>query len=170
MIVIETENGRFEGETEREALRLARKARRESAKREHLAAIARKRAYDRARCEGFNILARKLSGQGFPRGWRFIPAGDPHCPTIERRGESLRRIVIETEDGRGELEFYKIEILGIVENGAGWAMGVFVVNDGKTELWSVGADGSATAIAHCPGILPSEFNIGGANRNEWSAA
>ncbi|MFH1921775.1 MAG: hypothetical protein ABIP48_18070 [Planctomycetota bacterium] len=152
-MILETEHGRFEADTESEVLMLARKAKREAEKAEKLKEEWRKQARLYAHENGFRVYDRHLEdGKGFPRGWMCHKPGDKYFPP-QRQDEfgiyTLTRI--EGEHGTAELELYdrSWRVVATVENGAGYTMTVFIED---TDTGTV----RASAVGVCEGQVAIE--------------
>jgi len=172
MVKLETENGCFEAETIKEAQRAERKAARANDRK----AAERRKLHDlalvHAAAQGFAILARKAEGKTFPAGWRFCPAGHPNATVHRGNGEFDRscRLVIETETGKGDWDFYAWRFVGNVENGAGWTMAIAMQReDGSVSLHAVGIIDGEVATAIIPGVDVNEFRRAGEPREEFDA-
>lgn len=166
MVIIETDNGRFEGETIREAERAAKKAAREAAKLEAARAELRKRATLEAMANGFKILRAVASDNGIPRGWAVRPAekcyGVKHLEAdpADRLND---RYEIETEHGRGVLKLYRGKCRGFIDNASGWLMACVVDDyDGNPRVYAVGAHEGEADAELVPGVSPDQFRKGGA--------
>ena len=89
MFVIETELGRFVGETEREAKRLLRKAERERAKQEAKAAANRKLATQMAEARGYIHYRNHFEDYRPPYSW-LVKQGDPSFPATQDEFDGRR--------------------------------------------------------------------------------
>lgn len=151
MVTLETQHGRFTAETVKDAEKLAKKAAREAEKRDAAISELRKVANVRADAQAFRILRMKASENGIPRGWAVRPVGMPHgTTTVKRAAEEFFGddvLVIETEDGRGEMNIYRNSFVGHIENGAGWTIAVVLRADGVDRVFAVGThEGQAQGV------------------------
>jgi len=171
MVTIETDNGRFEADTIKEAQRLERKAARENAKREAAKAKLRDVARLHAAAAGFDILSRKADGREFPPAWTFFPAGSPHTTAREKMPREFDRacnVEIETADGRGEFDFYGSRFVGNVENGAGWTIAIALSDDSAgVRLFAAGACETEAAVILIPGMKPEDFRRTGEKADDF---
>lgn len=156
-LVLETEDGRFEAATEAEVLALSRKARREAARAEKAKESAWTLARSRAAEAGYRLYSLGLRFGGPPRGIRFYArAAHPWVAsriTVSPCGEV---IWYETEaGGRAEQGHGGYQVRGIVQNGAGWDMGV-VLEDrsrpGEMEFLALGTAGGFASLVELPGL------------------
>lgn len=159
MFAIETDLGRFQGETEREAKRLLHKAIREAKKREREIESLRKTARERAESAAYGFYERlHRNGQdNWPRGWRLITASE-NCWSCRRVwDESVHHTVwhIESEDGRAVCDVYD-GVTHCVENGAGYCIAVAIPKQ-DAELFAVGVCGEVGCWVPMPGIKAEWF-------------
>jgi len=129
-VAIENEYGRFEADTEKEALALARegarKARAEAKQREHLRNVAR----GAAGVKGFYILGHYLDGT-MPPAWRFYPPHHPWAKSLYRNvpheyGGRFRTTEFTTEGGTAKVDHYGYDLVGAVCGGAGYTIAYFL--------------------------------------------
>jgi len=165
MFAIETELGRFEGETEKaakKALRKAEKANRaEQKRRSDLSNVAMMRA----RANGFRILSFVLTKETMPNGWMFHAPSEPHLPI--KVGAALRHgisraypsVTFEGEHGKAEAEFYGFEFIGVVLNGAGYPIAFFLrdMTTNAIDAYAVGIEQDVVAWDALPTITPEHF-------------
>ena len=153
--MIETDLGRFEAETEKEAKKALKAAQKRQAKidAEHNAnyLIARGRACG----EAYNILSRKLSGKEMPPGWRIKPVNEKTwcCRLFWCEVKQQRGYMIETAEGCCAVFPYDA-ITHVLENGAGFAMAIAIEKQ-DYELFAVGIE--KTAAAHRGKRRPNEI-------------
>lgn len=139
MYAIETELGRFEAETEKDA----KKALRAAMKRQETIDADENRKYQKARLValsvGFRIYEQSFmtdhAAGALPRGWRYFNHLDDYtCKEIHEDGR--RGYEIDTENGRAKVFPYD-PIVGYVENGAGFCIAVAIANQ-DMDLFAVG--------------------------------
>lgn len=155
MFAIETELGRFEADTEKDAKRLLRAAQRKQAAIDASENEIRTLAHLRACKAAYFIYERKGRGEEMPRGWRVKPVSECSycCRTIYKDGH--RHYQIETEQGIAVVDPYD-DITHCVENGAGFCMAVSIANQ-DCELFAVGVNEERAAWVAMPGVSRDEF-------------
>jgi hypothetical protein len=168
MIAIETENGRFEAETLKEAKKLADKAEREARKQSAAREVLTKTARERAEAQGFRMIrSRHLNGnpdKPFPRGWRFIPSHSSGIQCVKQLPKSdswyYPQLQIETEAGTGLVEFSGRRLWGWIENGAGFCLAVVVdsIYSKDPKVCAVGVCDNVAWYEEVPTVQPSEFS------------
>lgn len=164
--VLETDIGRFEAETPEAAVRLSKAAQRQHAAEERRREKARDLARERAMVNGFAVYDRKAEGKEFPCGWMYYQVGTPHVAVrvepVEDR-DWLTCVTVDTEWGMGSIELLERyhAIHGVVENGAGHVMILFLVDPTLQEqgqlAWAVGCADGELAFAMLHGIKSSMF-------------
>lgn len=164
MYAIETELGRFEGDTEKEAKKALRKAQRERAKQDAIESELRKVARLRAESQAYHIYDEKtrvaLGHQkrtSLPPGWVLYPVTtEGYCV---REGYDTNRheryYDIETEDGRASVYPYDA-ITHFVMNGAGFCMAIAIANQ-DVELFAVGVHEERAYWVPLYGVKREEF-------------
>lgn len=160
MYAIETSLGRFEADTEKEAKKALRAARRKQDKIDAENSAKHTAAMFKAYREAYRIQDCKLSGKELPPGWRLQVASASAwcCREIYSTDRAQRGYSIETNDGRAEVFPYD-PITHYVENGAGFCMAVCIANQ-DAEVFAVGIeDGRATWIP-LAGIKKDDFRKG----------
>lgn len=165
MFKIETDYGTFEGETEKEALKLLAKGKKAHAKTEVERQERNKLACLRADAMAYKLLRRMLKGEQFPRGWVCSAPGQPYSAIRQDAlpdGRMGTRFVCE--DGEFVDRFYGYTVVSAVTNGSGYAMAFFLRCDstGEVEAYAVGAEGSAGAWVEVPGLTVAHFQREGA--------
>lgn len=147
MVTLTTEHGEFSAETEAEAVKLARKAKREAAKEEKRQEAARTTALQRAKTAGFRVYDRFLEDKPMPPAWIIHKAGNRFFPA-QRYEAPYTYTRIDTEDGRGEIRLYDrgYSIVASVDNGAGFTMLLFVKDCDTTD------PPRAYAVGVCDGV------------------
>ena len=171
MIAVETEFGRFEADTEREALKLSRAAKREAAKQQKVDDANREVAKCRAAATGYGILyhVAELNGDQSRRGWRVYRPGDKWFPhsKVEDSYETYR---IETEHGYAHIKFFRSfygrcstdhHIIGMLMNGCGYHIAIWVQSGDDLICYSVGACEDQYHMAELPRVNTSMFQGGG---------
>ena len=158
MTRIENDLGVFEAETEAEALKKARAAKRHAKKaekqREESLRMARLYA-----CEaGFQLherLAEVRTGEQktLPRGWRWLAPGQSYCPVKvlpdERAALGGHVATYEMPHTRVRVEHHGYRITGVLVNGAGYPLAVVIddVEPGRpTYVYALGADDGVLAL------------------------
>lgn len=151
-MILETDHGRFEAETECEVMRMARKAKRETERKEKLQAACREKAQRCAHENGFRVYDRFLEEKEFPRGWECRKPGAKYFPPQRKDEFGIYTLTqVEGDHGRGWLELYdrSWRLVALAENGAGMAMVAFIedVNTGKVQASAVGVYEDQVALA-----------------------
>lgn len=155
MYVIETELGRFEGDTEKQAKAALRKRQKEQEKIDAEECRLRKIAQDRAESMAYRFYERHHQGR-MPKGWRVLP--------VSESGYSCRRILedgyrvgyeIDGGDSRARVFPYDA-ITYYVENGAGFCTAIAIANQ-DVELFAVGVHEGRACWVPMPGISMTEF-------------
>lgn len=162
MVKIETENGVFEAETIKAAEKLAKAAAKKAEKERIEKSRLQQVAHVKAEAQAYRIMAAKMRPEGrMPRGWVFHShVAAPYEP-VQLTGEYWdKRIVVETESGKGTANFYGRDVLeGWVENGSGYCIAVVIRYDGMpSAVLAVGTHEGELAMAEVYGITASEFN------------
>lgn len=159
MYAIETDLGRFEADTERDAKRKLRAAKKKQdaidieASRKYQAAILK------ASSQAYCLYERKGRGEEMPRGWMYFTDTATTFRAVRQtaRGDYHERgYEIETSDGKATAFPYD-DIVGFVENGAGFCMAVAIANQ-DCELFAVGVFEDRVAWLPLYGISVCEFN------------
>jgi hypothetical protein len=155
MFAIETDLGRFEGETERDAKALLRKAqaRKRAEDKENERRYAQARYH--AAMVAYSIYERKSSGQAFPAGWRAHTINSRHSAVNSSYVDYRTTYTIDCEHGRGSTAPFD-PITHSVENGAGYCIAVSIANQ-DCELFAVGACEGVIAWLPMPGIALDDF-------------
>lgn len=163
MVTIEVNGVRVEcddAKAARKALRDAEKrAAKEQAERDRCYGAARTQAESKA----YRILWHKAKHEAMPRGWRLYEEHEPYAKGLFSAlpvefGYGWKH-EIECECGRVALEHYGSTLVGVVCNGAGYALAL-VLHDNTTHeetVFAVGADGGHIALADVPGVVADEF-------------
>lgn len=156
--VIETDEGRFEGETEGQAKRALRKARDAARKLARAEKAAHEIAKGRAECAGYRVLARLASPDPLPRGWEIVGC-DHYAHTVAYANGGYTSVV-ETTDGRGSWTWAfedASKILGALCDVTGYAFALFVDCDdanafGVGVATIEGTDRTVVTLADLPGV------------------
>ncbi len=166
MVTIETDLGRFEGSTLKDAERVYKKAQREADKRSKIREGIQAVAFRRAQAGGFQILTHKIRHEtaDFPRGWAFTSADHADIRFYAEIGESKpgedTPITIETQDGRGTFGVWRRSTFrGVVSNGSGFAIAVALREHGDKDelLYAVGTNEGEAQMARLYGIVSDDF-------------
>jgi hypothetical protein len=162
MIVLETDHGRFEAATEREALTAARKAKKAADTLERQREANRGLAYLRAERNGYRILRWKARND-CPRGFIARP-GEPCGPTIHvASGSSTtwHQASYETPDGRITIDHHGYRVEGVATDAGGFTVAVFLTDDsGQREAYALGVAGDQWAFADLPGVSMADWKEG----------
>jgi hypothetical protein len=156
MIVLETDHGRFEADTEDEALALARKARREALALERARAVWHQLADMRAMAHAYRILRERARDEA-PFGF-FTRPGEPRGSAVSRESDSLgsawHRARYETPDGPAQVEHHGWLVEGAVCDGGGFTVAVFLMNPrtGERGTYAIGVEHDQWAFADLPGV------------------
>ena len=143
--------GTFSADTEKEVQKLVRKAKKDKAALEYTKETERSEAGRRAEQNGYWIYSFALREGGPPRGVRALTRDVDHvahCITTESSGD---RMVYETEHGALTYDHYGYRVVAVIENGAGWMIGV-VLQDTNPEipaqLYAVGVCGESCFFSY----------------------
>jgi len=159
----------YTGKSVREARNLARRASAKERKLREAASGAYSRATERAQSQGYNILSRVFN-RDVPPGWSVSLTGTAYGPKERvESGESGKISIFDTEAGRGEWGWPSttIEVLGVLRNGAGYDIAVFVSSTDGVEAFSIGVarygqdDLSVARLASLPGVTLEYFRTRG---------
>lgn len=170
MLTITTDYGTFTGETEAEAIKAARKAKREAAKRDAEQAKLREVAYTRAAEKGFRILCRVLEHGKMPRAWRLYRPGDKWAENLFARsvetdfhGFPTGTAFVVESPGEGQsrvmVGHYGCEMVGAVCGGAGFTLCYFLRDrtTGEVECRALGCHMGVYATERVPTVTPEMF-------------
>lgn len=165
MITIETEHGRFEADTEKDALRQVRAAKRAAAKQAKVDEQNRQTAYERAAVNGYAILSRLLDQGHAPRGWRYCELGSRFCMHTTEKftafDKMYHEVRYETEWGNVTAEHWGHRLVGTVWNGAGFCICAFFQDidhmDWEPTAIAVGVCEDQIAFRELPTIMISFF-------------
>lgn len=167
MYAIETELGRFEADTEREAKKAMRAAKAKAERDRKLKNHRRQIASERAKATAFDVMNRVLSGEPCPCGWRYYPAGHKHACRAKREPSSISgyprsTITVRTKYGEVAIPDWYVRLMGSVMNGAEWDILLYVDNGDDELCVAVGVCEGVYAIETIHGI-PSTWFIGGSD-------
>lgn len=167
MIAVETTQGRFEAETEREALKLARKAKREAAKEEAKNEARREQARLFAQANAYHVLERFLEAGHGRRGWHLAKPDEAYFPRVKRDHTLIDYRPYDTmhyefQKGRADFEHYGCTCEAIAYDGAGFAMVTFLKDNhtGAMTAYAVGGFENQVALVALPKITPEFFEKG----------
>lgn len=159
MYAIETDLGRFEGDTEKEAKAAMRKARKIAQAKERELEELRKTARMRAEAVAYGFYERLHSnGQlSWPRGWRLITASENCWSCRKVWDDNAHQTVwhMETEHGKAVCDVYD-GVSHAIENGAGYCIAVAIPKQ-DAELFAVGVCGEVGCWVPMPGIRAEWF-------------
>lgn len=167
MIKLETEYGTYEADTMQEVRKLASKGKAKAARAAQEREANYKRAREKAGAQAFQILARKVKGEEFPRAWTFFSNANRNGPVKElpREHSWQCKLEIETPDSeRGTYDFSYHAFLGSVCNGSGFAIAIILqdtyrgVSGGARSVFAVGVHNGAVAIEEIPTVTIEDFH------------
>ena len=141
MYAIETDVGRFEGETEREAKRLERSARRAAGKQEKTDQANRETARIRAQTAGFRVLSQIVAGGDCPTGWVFYSTRHRFGPKLERGDNGYSTTcILDTQWGTGKWTYVdgSHSVVGAAWTSGGFHQVLFVDNGDGPDAYSIG--------------------------------
>lgn len=164
MYAIETDLGRFEGETEREAKRklqtAKRKHNREAAERERIREAARSVAYKHA----YAFYSRYLSGEKCAPAWLLYRGADSYGFKILRMyphdvdGNTLD---FDTPDGHAKINYWRAPVLtGVIIDGGGYAKAIELDCGDGPQLFAVGYSQDIAVLEPLFGIPVDWFPAG----------
>ena len=158
MFAIETELGRFEAATEKEAKAAMRKAQRGAKAAAEEKSARYNRALERAAAAGFDLLKRKLTGEGMAFEW--TDANTPCGPRVTAVGERHQMATVDTADGAAEIELYGYRCAGAVVGPGGWCKALAMQDadrPGETEFYAVGVCEGVFAWTRVPGVSRADY-------------
>ena len=158
MFAIETELGRFEADTEREAKKALRAAMKTQAAIDARENEIHKQCRLLAGNQAYAIYDNIMRKESMPRGWRI--------KTVSTAAESVRMIpddtasrgrayVIDAEHGSATVRPYDA-ITHYLENGAGWCIAVAIANQ-DAELFAIGVSENRCYWVPLYGVAMSDF-------------
>lgn len=160
MYAIETDIGRFEADTEKDAKKLLRAARR----KQDAIDAENARKYEQARLRAFqhayNVYERKGRGEEMPRGWRIKPVTTTNdsyaCREFWSEEKHSRAYRIDGgANGVADVSPYD-PITHYLENGSGYCIAVVIANQ-DSELFAVGVYDGIACWVPLYGVSISEF-------------
>lgn len=163
MFAIETDLGRFEAETEKEAKKLLRAAQAKDRKEREI----KKGLYDlarmRAQANGYWVYSRLAEEKEFPRGWSYHDPLGKYSPATLSYSDSLSRtpkITWQGEHGTAESEHYGYDFWGCVSNGAGFPLLAFIRDRHSKviECYAIGIEQDQCCWVAMHGITIDQFN------------
>ena len=146
MVRITTDLGSFEAETEKEVMRLVRRAKKEQAAKEAVCERNREIARLRADSNGYKILRGEMRVD-------LVKVGEPCCPKVEVTGIGSSKITVEGMNGiddRAVITFLHYSLIGALISPAGYVMAVFLqdLDTPETVLcYAVGVEANQYAFA-----------------------
>jgi hypothetical protein len=130
----------------------------------------------RAQSSGWNVLHRKLTtNEAFPKGWRRYQPGAKYARSLvfpDKDDVIDGHTKVSTRDGYASVNTYAREIVGVVTDGSGWVIVVFMrdktysssLSGGyysdesqPVSAWAVGACEGQYHLAELPGIHENDF-------------
>lgn len=158
MVTLTNKHGTFEAETEKQAIALARKAKRDAEKEEKRRGDAYDRAHDKAAIRGYYLLDHawraRSAGARMGRAWVLIdPTYGGHGVTVRERSTffGAMRGHIATYEGV-EFDHIGMHVVDVLADGCGWVIAVILRpvdvvlgDDSKDDVAIVGiADGAVS--------------------------
>lgn len=171
MVTIKDEAlGEFQGETEKEALRALRKARRVEAKAEQARRADRGRAAENAYVRGFRLhewLAEVRTGEreSLPQAIRVRPPHESYSTSVREREFSRGHVATYgTPVGQLEFDHFGYHVEHVIDGGSGFVIGVILrdCDRGTRGVHAIGAHEGQIVLVHCT-IDPDEL-IGAAKQ------
>ena len=155
MYCIETDQGRFEAETEIDAKRAMRAAHKKQLLQDTLENEKYVLARLRAGQSAYRVYERNGRRVSLPPGWRIMPTTPDTWAVREITHNDQRGYQIETEDGRAIVCPYD-SITHHVENGSGYCMAI-VIDNQDCDLFALGVAGDRAAWLPLYGISTEDF-------------
>lgn len=159
MYTIETHLGRFEGETEKAAKALLRKAEKARKAKQLVDNANFQLARVRAEAQAYRIMTTRGNDGLFPRGWRMLPiTADSYCvqaKTVDFRTEWQ----IDTGYGKAQSHFHGSRPVEYIESGAGYCLALVFHNPKTNEriFCAVGIEADQVSVVEIPGIAADMF-------------
>lgn len=156
--IIETELGRFEGETEREAKKLLRAAKKEADAQRTIATSRRHMASLHAAVQAATIMDFFIEGAA-PCGWRFYPAGHENAARVvyDDEGEYRADLIVDTKWGRTNIELYRPELVGSLMDGSGYTIAVWLQDGQQVAGHAVGHSEGESSMYRLPLTIQPDF-------------
>ena len=161
MYVIETSLGRFEGETEKQAKALMRKAKKAHDEQQAIDSANYQLAYVRAQAQAYAIMSRKVKGEGMPQGWRLLPITASSYCVREVYEDYQAQWVVDVGNAQAQSGFHGARPYEYIENGAGFCIAL-VFRNPKTEeriVHAVGVEGNQLAVVEVYGVQAEDFRL-----------
>lgn len=161
-VKLETPHGTFAAESEEEALKAARKAKRQAAKAERQEQADRQQASVNSRLAGFRVLSRVLDGQPERQGWRVYRPGEKWFPACQSE-DCYQYFRLETEHGTAELQLYRslsdpLEFVGALMDGAGYWVAIWLADKTSgTSPYCIGIHNGQVVIERLPVCISMEL-------------
>jgi len=160
-VTLTTEHGEFHAETEEEAFKAARAAKRQAARDEKRREAAHATARDRAMVDGFRVYDRLAQGKSPPGAWCLARPGSKWFPPQKHEDYCYEATAMDCEGGRASLKLHDTSwtVVGTVENGAGFTFLVFIQcrQAGNVEPHAVATCDGEVAIVRMHGITMDQF-------------
>lgn len=157
MVTLTTPYGSFSAEDERDAMRLARKAKRDAEKQEQSQRDAARQAEINAQVTGYRVYSH-LSGNN-PRWELLIPNSKPYAPKMEVV-EGQTRIRLETYSGSAEYRVprWYVDLVAVAWDAAGFHVALFLKNpDGEVYAYAIGVHEGIVCLIDLPGVTKDQF-------------
>lgn len=158
-ITITTDYGTFTGETEKAALKAARKGRAEAAKRNEAAGREYQTALTHAAENGFRILCRVVRGEPIvTRHGEWVPPTSDQSRGVfdcfaSDKTEILPGVLLERTEAVA-LSHPGWTFRGLLLNGSGWAVGYILTENetGEDHFYAIGTAGQSFATTRVPSV------------------
>lgn len=160
MYAIETDLGRFEADTEKDAKKLLREAKIKQDKLDAIENEMHVMARHLACRSAYWIYSHRGEKDGYPSGWRLKPVTESSypCRLIFDAEAGLRTFLVETSDDSATIRPYD-RITHCVESGAGYCIAIAIENQ-DCELFAVGIHEGRICWLPLFGVAMSEFTKG----------
>ncbi len=159
MFAVETPEGRFEAETERDAIKAARKAAKAAKTAQDEAEGYRKQAYLRAYANAYLTLMRK--GNGALRRGALCKPNEPCGPKVMPYDGTRCKAVYSTADGEVSIDHYGYRPIAVGTDAGGWTVAVFLQDCDKPdriEGYAIGVCETAWAFAELIGVEMADWS------------
>lgn len=161
MYAIQNELGRFEADTERDAKRLLRKAKRAAGKQEAIDTENRKQARLKAQANGFCLLSAFVEDKPLSHAW-IVRTGEKHFPVSQNPDDLRQWFARLSEDGLTEAEFYGYQPVAVYLGCDGnvraiWTVGIDCPELDRHACLAVGCHNGQHAFEYLPDDLTPEW-------------
>lgn len=165
MITLTTEHGTFKADTQREALKIARAAKRRAARQDRIDQQHRDEARRNAFQSGYTVLSRHLDKGDGPSGWRIYTPGQSWFPP--RKREDCHLVYrVDTQWGPAHVKLYQpllrpgTTMVGALLNGAGYFLAIWIQDGAEVTGYAVGVHEDQYALERLPNIPMDAFTAG----------